>query len=45
MLISMMKYKGDAILQKTYTLDYLTKKMKRNEGEVPQYYVITATRP
>ncbi len=33
------KYKGDAILQKTYTIDFLTKKMKVNEGEVPQYYV------
>ncbi|MCX7903057.1 MAG: recombinase family protein [Caloramator sp.] len=33
------KYKGDAILQKTFTVDFLTKKIKRNEGEVPQYYV------
>lgn len=33
------KYKGDAILQKTFTVDFLTKKMKVNEGEVPQYYV------
>ena len=33
------KYKGDARLQKTFTTDYLTKKMKVNEGEVPQYYV------
>lgn len=33
------KYKGDALLQKTYTTDFLTKKKKRNEGEVPQYYV------
>lgn len=33
------KYKGDAILQKTYTLNFLTKKKKINEGEVPQYYV------
>ncbi|CDF58639.1 recombinase family protein [Thermobrachium celere] len=33
------KYKGDAILQKTLTLDFLTKKRKKNEGEVPQYYV------
>ena len=33
------KYKGDAMLQKTFTLDFLTKKMKVNEGEVPQYYV------
>lgn len=33
------KYKGDAILQKTYCVDFLTKKMKPNEGELPQYYV------
>lgn len=33
------KYKGDAILQKTYVVDYLTHKVKKNEGEVPQYYV------
>jgi len=33
------KYKGDAILQKTFCVDFLTKKMKVNEGEVPQYYV------
>ena len=33
------KYKGDALLQKCYTIDFLTKKRKKNEGEVPQYYV------
>jgi hypothetical protein len=33
------KYKGDAILQKQFTVDFLTKKRKQNEGEVPQYYV------
>jgi len=33
------KYRGDAILQKEYTVDFLTKKKKINEGEVPQYYV------
>ncbi len=33
------KYMGDAILQRTYTVDFLTKKVKINEGEVPQYYV------
>ena len=33
------KYKGDALLQKSYTVDFLTKKTKINEGEVPQYYV------
>jgi len=33
------KYKGAAILQKTFTVDFLSKKMKANEGEIPQYYV------
>ncbi len=33
------KYKGDALLQKVYTIDFLSKKKKVNEGEVPQYYV------
>jgi len=33
------KYKGDALLQKQITINYLTKKRKINEGEVPQYYV------
>ncbi len=33
------KYKGSALLQKRYTVDFLQKRMKINEGEVPQYYV------
>ena len=33
------KYVGDAILQKTFCTDFLTKKMKKNEGELPQYHV------
>lgn len=33
------KYKGDALLQKGFTVDFLTKKKKRNRGEIPQYYV------
>ncbi len=33
------KYKGDALLQKLFTVDYLTKQKKKNEGELPQYYV------
>ena len=33
------KYKGAALLQKCFTVDFLTKKKKLNEGEVPQYYV------
>lgn len=38
-ILSNEKYKGDALLQKNYTVDFLTKKQKVNEGEVPQYYV------
>ena len=33
------KYKGDALMQKTVTVDFLQKKVKKNEGEAPQYYV------
>ena len=36
------KMKGDALLQKTYTVDYLSKKKKVNEGENPQFYVENA---
>ena len=38
-ILSNEKYKGDALLQKTFCEDFLTKKMKLNQGEVPQYYV------
>lgn len=30
------KYMGDALLQKEFTVDFLQKKKKINEGEVPQ---------
>lgn len=33
------KYKGDALLQKTYTVDFLTKTVRKNNGELPQYYI------
>lgn len=33
------KYKGAALLQKRFTVDFLEKRMKVNEGEVPQYYI------
>jgi hypothetical protein len=33
------KYIGDALLQKTITTDFLTKKRVVNNGIVPQYYV------
>ena len=32
------KYTGDALLQKTYSENHLTKKILRNRGELPQYY-------
>ena len=38
-MLSNEKYKGCALLQKQFTIDYLTKKLVRNEGQVPQYYV------
>jgi DNA invertase Pin-like site-specific DNA recombinase len=41
-ILSNEKMKGDALLQKSYTIDFLTKKKKRNEGDVPQYYVENA---
>ena len=31
--------KGDALLQKTYTADFLSKTIKKNHGEIPQYYI------
>ena len=33
------KYMGDALLQKTYSRDHLSKKVVLNQGELPQYYV------
>ncbi len=33
------KYKGDALLQKSYTVDFLTKKRTQNNGEIQMYYV------
>ncbi|MBR2215352.1 MAG: recombinase family protein, partial [Selenomonadaceae bacterium] len=33
------KMKGDALLQKKFTADFLTKKLVKNEGQIPQYYV------
>ena len=33
------KYTGDALLQKTYTVDCISKKTKKNTGELPMYYV------
>ncbi len=33
------KYTGDALLQKTYVTDCITKKMRKNNGELPMYLV------
>ena len=33
------KYYGAALLQKKFTYDFLTKKAKKNCGELPQYYI------
>lgn len=33
------KYKGDALLQKVYTVDFLSHTLKQNKGERPQYYI------
>lgn len=38
-MITLERYCGDALLQKTYTPDYLTHKTRKNEGEMPQYLV------
>ena len=33
------KYKGDTILQKSYTVDFLTKKRVLNQGEIQKFYI------
>ena len=38
-MIALERYCGDALLQKTFTPDYLTHKSRKNEGEMPQYLV------
>ena len=38
-ILSNEKYMGDALLQKGYVVDYLTKKRAANHGILPQYYV------
>ncbi len=39
------KYIGDALLQKTYTVDFLNKKRVKNKGIMPQYYVENSHEP
>lgn len=38
-MLSNEKFCGDACMQKTYTVDFLTKKRVKNKGYVPQYYI------
>lgn len=38
-ILSNKKHKGDALLQKSYTADFLSKRQVANQGGVPQYYV------
>ena len=38
-ILSNEKCAGDLLLQKSYRTDHLTKRSKRNKGELPQYYV------
>ena len=35
----MEKYKGDALLQKTFIEDCISKRVRVNRGELPQYYI------
>ncbi len=37
-ILSNEKYKGDALSQKSYTVNFLTKKHKKNNCELPEYY-------
>ncbi len=38
-MLSNEEYMGDALLQKSYTADFLTKTRKKNNGEMRQYYI------
>lgn len=39
------KYCGNAYLQKSITVDFMTKKTKKNTGEAPQYFVESSHPP
>lgn len=39
------KYMGDALLQKTFTTDFLTKKRVKNDGIYAQQYYVENTHP
>ena len=38
-ILQNVKYRGDSVLQSTFVDDYLTKKVKKNNGELPKFYV------
>lgn len=38
-MLSNEKYKGDSLLQKTYTVDFLMQKRVQNTDQIPRYYV------
>lgn len=38
-ILQNVKYRGDSILQQYFVEDFLTKKIKKNTGELPLYYV------
>ena len=38
-ILSNEKYKGDAVINKTYIKDCLSKKVMVNNGERPKYYI------
>lgn len=38
-ILSNEKYKGSALLQKKFTIDFLQHKMVQNNGEIPKYYI------
>ena len=38
-MLSNEEMKGDALIQKSYTTDFLDKRQRKNRGEVSQYYV------
>lgn len=41
-LVRNVNYTGNLLLQKTYSENHITKKMRPNRGELPQYYVENA---
>lgn len=44
-ILSNEEYIGDSLLQKTYTVDFLSKKRVKNNGIVPQYYMENSHEP